>query len=194
MADGKMMMSMPVVMTVTEGGTTAAKTSGMDIPAGKSAVSFENLSPVDTIIDVVSSPPIDAQMLIPNAKKMFVLEPGSYKFNAGSPGGTYSTFGEFTLKAGQWAEVVIFGNTNQTNVHDSMMMEVAPAMTTTMEVAPAMTTTMEVAPVMTTTMEVAPVMTTTMEVAPVMTTTMEVAPVATETTTITTTTTTTTTN
>jgi len=138
-------LCIPAAGTVAN--STSTKTSGMDIPMGKSAVSFENLSPADAVIDVISSPPIDSQRVIPNSKKLFVLEPGSYKFNASSPGGAYSTSGEFTLKADQWAEVVIFGNTNNVVIHDT---------TTTMEAAPAMTKTMEAVPVTTTAVSLAP--------------------------------------
>jgi len=165
---------MPVVVTTTEGGTTATKASGMDIPVGKTAVSFENLGPVDTIVDVIgTTPPIDAELIIPNAKKMFVLAPGSYKFNAGSPGGTYSTSGEFALKAGQWAEVVIFGDKNQTNVRDSMMMESTSTPTPTMESTSTPTPTMESTSTPTPTMESTSTPTPTVESASTPTPTMK---------------------
>jgi len=95
-----------------------AVVNGLNIPTGLAAVSFENLSPTDIVVDVISSPPIDQQFVTPNTKRMFELHPGRYRFNASSPGGAYSTSGEFTLKAGQWAEVVIFGNTNNVFIRD----------------------------------------------------------------------------
>jgi hypothetical protein len=130
LVNGKWMVSMPVVVTTTTtsvtntpnvtntASVTDTKPNGMEIPTGKSGVSFENLSSAEMVIDIIASPPIDAQVLAPKARPSFVLEPGSYKFNAAAPGGAYATSGEFVVGPNQWAEIVIFGNTNNIVIHD----------------------------------------------------------------------------
>ncbi|MDM8518436.1 hypothetical protein QUF64_00200 [Anaerolineales bacterium HSG6] len=91
----------------------------VEIPEGKIALLFENLSTADFIVDIIGPSVMDAQLVLPTQKVVFVLEQGSYKINAHSPGGGFGFTGAtFDAGIGQWAELIAYGGTSQLNVKD----------------------------------------------------------------------------
>lgn len=71
------------------------------LPAGKARLIFENFSFVDLVFDV-SGPTAESLVIVPDGKNEFILEPGTYNYNAHQPGGDFSVApGSFELAAGE---------------------------------------------------------------------------------------------
>jgi LysM repeat protein len=90
------------VTTAPTGSTTLADEEQMAaIPEGKAKLVFENFSFVDLVFDV-SGPTPDSLVVVPDGKNEFILEPGTYNYNAHQPGGDFSVApGSFELAAGE---------------------------------------------------------------------------------------------
>ncbi|MDM8528878.1 hypothetical protein QUF58_11815 [Anaerolineales bacterium HSG24] len=97
----------------------------VEIPEGKIALLFENLSVADFIVDIIGPTTMDAQLILPTQKVVFILAPGSYRINGHSPGGDFGFTGAtFDASVGQWAELISYGGTSQLTVKD---LEAQPA-------------------------------------------------------------------
>jgi serine/threonine protein kinase len=91
----------------------------VEIPVDKSAMTFENLSGSDLVIDIIGPTSIDALAIPPNNKKVVAIEPGTYTFNAHAPNGTVSLSADnFDTNVNQWIEVIIFTTAYQQSIKD----------------------------------------------------------------------------
>lgn len=90
------------VTTAPADSTTLADEEQMTaIPEGKAKLIFENFSFVDLVFDV-SGPTPDSLVVVPDGRNEFILEPGTYNYNAHQPGGDFSVApGSFELAAGE---------------------------------------------------------------------------------------------
>jgi uncharacterized surface protein with fasciclin (FAS1) repeats len=87
--------------TPTDSAAMAADQPSVEVPEGKGMLIFENYAFVDLVFDL-SGPMADSAVVVPDGKQEFVLDPGSYNYNAHQPGGDFSVApGSFELEAGQ---------------------------------------------------------------------------------------------
>ncbi len=130
--------------------TTAVSKPAVNIPQGKGAFSFENLSTAELIVDVIG-PDVPTLVIPPTGKNVFILTPGSYKFNAHSPGGGVTLpGGTFDLATGQLVTAVAYQSSYKLEVSAPAVQATAPAttapVTTTMVTTTTAATTTTVQP------------------------------------------------
>ncbi len=81
--------------------TTEETLAAGDIPEGQSKLVFENLSAVDLVVDI-NGPSIGTANVPPGSMAEFIVDPGSYTYNAHQPGGGFGVApGSFDLTAGE---------------------------------------------------------------------------------------------
>jgi LysM repeat protein len=94
--------------TPTDSAAMAADQPSVEVPEGKGMLIFENYAFVDLVFDL-SGPMADSAVVVPDGKQEFVLDPGSYNYNAHQPGGDYSVQpGAFDIAAGRERSLVCF--------------------------------------------------------------------------------------
>lgn len=104
------------------------KLDGVDVPEGKSAVLFENLSPVDLVVDL--TPTSETVVVPPTGKQVFIVGGGSYALNVHQPGGGLAFEpATFEMGAGQLAEYIAFDGAFQLTIFDDIAVMAKPMAT-----------------------------------------------------------------